>query len=64
MFNDTNFLETIDLLKINQVFGEPTNAYELDSKTQMVELATKIGQKEFNNVNVYYKNFQILILEL
>ena len=59
MFNDTNFLETIDLLKINQVFGEPTNAYELDSKTQMVELATKIGQKEFNNVNDYYKNFQI-----
>ena len=59
VLGDTNFLETIDLLKINQVFGEPTNAYELDSKTQMVELATKIGQKEFNNVNNYYKNFQI-----
>jgi len=59
LFNDSDFLETIDLLKINQVFGDPTNAYELDDKNQITELSTKIGQEEFNNVNEYYKNFKI-----
>ena len=59
LFNDSDFLETIDLLKINQVFGDPTNAYELDAKNQITELSTKIGQEEFNNVNEYYKNFKI-----
>jgi len=59
LFNDTSFLETIDLLKINEVFGEPKNAYEIDSKAQIVELSTKVGTKEFNNKNDYYKNFEI-----
>jgi len=59
LFNDSDFLETIDLLKINQVFGDPTNAYELDAKNQITELSTKVGQEEFNNVNEYYKNFKI-----
>jgi len=59
LFNDSDFLETIDLLKINQVFGDPANAYELDAKNQITELSTKVGQEEFNNVNEYYKNFEI-----
>ena len=59
LFNNSNFLETIDLLKINEVFGNPTNAYELDAKNQIIDLSTKVGQEEFNNVNEYYKNFKI-----
>ena len=59
LFNNSDFLETIDLLKINEVFGDPTNAYELDSKNQIINLSTKVGQEEFNNVNEYYKNFEI-----
>jgi len=59
LFNNSDFLETIDLLKINEVFGNPTNAYELDAKNQITELSTKVGQEEFNNVNEYYKNFKI-----
>jgi len=59
IFNDTNFLETIDSLKINEVFGETRNAYEIDSKAQIIELSTKVGTKEFNNINDYYKNFEI-----
>lgn len=59
LFNNSDFLETIDLLKINEVFGDPTNAYELDSKNQIIDLSTKVGQEEFNNVNEYYKNFEI-----
>ena len=59
LFNNSDFLETIDLLKINEVFGDPTNAYELDAKNQIIDLSTKVGQEEFNNVNEYYKNFKI-----
>ena len=59
LFNNSDFLETIDLLKINEVFGNPTNAYELDAKNQIIDLSTKVGQEEFNNVNEYYKNFKI-----
>ena len=59
LFNNSDFLETIDLLKINEVFGDPTNAYELDAKNQIIDLSTKVGQEEFNNVNEYYKNFEI-----
>jgi len=59
IFTDSKALETINLLKVNQVFGEPKNDYELNSKFQMVELSTKIGEKEFSNVNNYYKNFEI-----
>jgi len=59
LFNNSDFLETINLLKINEVFGDPTNAYELDSKNQIIDLSTKVGQEEFNNVNEYYENFEI-----
>jgi len=59
LFNNSDFLETIDLLKINEVFGDPTNAYELDAKNQIIDLSTKVGQEEFNNVNEYYKNFEV-----
>ena len=55
----TDTLEVINLLKVNEVFGEPKNSYEAASKSQIVELSTKIGQKEFSNVNDYYKNFNI-----
>ena len=58
-YQDTDTLAVIDLLKINEVFGEPKNSYEAASKSQIVELSTKIGQKEFSNVNDYYKNFNI-----
>ena len=58
-FNDSKALETLDLLKINKVFGEPKNLYEQEAKSQIVELSTKIGEKEFSNVNNYYKNFNI-----
>jgi hypothetical protein len=58
-FNDSKALETLDLLKINKVFGEPKNLYEQKAKSQIVELSTKIGEKEFSNVNNYYKNFNI-----
>ena len=59
LLNDTNFLNTVTLTEINQVFGEPKNSYEINAKNQMVELATKIGEKEFNNVNNYKMNFDI-----
>lgn len=59
MFNDSQSLETLTELQINNIFGEPKNDYELDAKNQIVELSTKIGQKEFSNVNNYYKNFDI-----
>ena len=59
MFNDSQSLETLTELEINNIFGEPKNDYELDAKNQIVELSTKIGQKEFSNVNNYYKNFDI-----
>ena len=58
-FNDSKALETLDLLKINKVFGEPKNLYEQEAKSQIVELSTKVGEKEFSNVNNYYKNFNI-----
>jgi hypothetical protein len=58
-YQDTDTLAVIDSLKINDVFGEPQNSYEAASKSQIVELSTKIGQKEFSNVNDYYKNFNI-----
>tara|TARA_R100000655_G_scaffold109719_1_gene165115 strand:+ start:409 stop:2172 length:1764 start_codon:yes stop_codon:yes gene_type:complete len=58
-YQDTDTLAVIDSLKINDVFGEPKNSYEAASKLQIVELSTKIGQKEFSNVNDYYKNFNI-----
>ena len=58
-YQDTDTLAVIDLLKVNEVFGEPKNSYEAASKSQIVELSTKIGQKEFSNVNDYYKNFNI-----
>ena len=58
-YQDTDTLAVIDSLKINDVFGEPKNSYEAASKSQIVELSTKIGQKEFSNVNDYYKNFNI-----
>jgi hypothetical protein len=58
-YNSSKSLETLDLLKINQVFGEPKNSYEQTAKFQIVELSTKIGEKEFSNVNNYYKNFNI-----
>lgn len=59
IFNDSQSLETLTELEINNIFGEPKNDYELDAKNQIVELSTKIGQKEFSNVNNYYKNFDI-----
>ena len=59
LLNDTDFLNTVTLTEINQVFGEPKNSYEINAKNQMVELATKIGEKEFNNVNNYKMNFDI-----
>ena len=58
-YQDTDTLEVINLLKVNEDFGEPKNSYEAASKSQIVELSTKIGQKEFSNVNDYYKNFNI-----
>ena len=59
LYQDTDTLATIDLLKLNKIFGEPKNSYEATAKSQIVELSTKIGQKEFSNVNDYYKNFNI-----
>ena len=59
MFNDSQSLEILTELQINNIFGEPKNDYELDAKNQIVELSTKIGQKEFSNINNYYKNFDI-----
>ena len=59
LYQDTDTLATIDLLKLNKIFGEPKNNYEATAKSQIVELSTKIGQKEFSNVNDYYKNFNI-----
>lgn len=59
LYQDTDTLATIDLLKLNKIFGEPKNSYEATAKSQIVELSTKIGQKEFSNVNNYYKNFNI-----
>ena len=53
-YQDTDTLEVINLLKVNEVFGEPKNSYEAASKSQIVELSTKIGQNEFSNVNDYY----------
>lgn len=47
MFNDSQSLETLTELQINNIFGEPKNDYELDAKNQIVELSTKIGQKNF-----------------
>ena len=58
-FNDSKALETLNLLEVNKVFGEPKNLYEQEAKSQIVELSTKIGEKEFSNVNNYYKNFNI-----
>jgi hypothetical protein len=58
-YNNSKALETLDLLKINKIFGEPLNEYEQTAKSQIVELSTKIGEKEFSNVNNYYKNFNI-----
>lgn len=59
MFTDSNSMNTLTQLSINQIFGEPRNEYEFNSKAQIVELSTKIGQKEFQNINNYEKNFQI-----
>jgi hypothetical protein len=59
LIESTQGLNTLNLLKINQLFGEPKNDYERSSKSQIVELSTKIGQKEFSNFNNYYKNFNI-----
>jgi hypothetical protein len=59
LIENTQGLNTLNLLKINQLFGEPKNDYERSSKSQIVELSTKIGQKEFSNFNNYYKNFNI-----
>jgi len=42
MFNDSQSLETLTELEINNIFGEPKNDYELDAKNQIVELSTKI----------------------
>ena len=58
-FNDSKALETLNLLEVNKVFGEPKNLYEQEAKSQIVELSTKVGEKEFSNVNNYYKNFNI-----
>ena len=58
-FNDSKALEILNLLEVNKVFGEPKNLYEQEAKSQIVELSTKIGEKEFSNVNNYYKNFNI-----
>ena len=58
-FNDSKALETLNLLEINKVFGTPKNLYEQEAKSQIVELSTKVGEKEFSNVNNYYKNFNI-----
>ena len=59
ILQDTNTLETISLLQINEVFGEPKNDYELNAKNQLIELATTIGEKELANVNNFEKNFDI-----
>jgi hypothetical protein len=59
LIDNTQELNTINLLKVNELFGEPRNDYERTAKSQMVELSTKIGQKEFSNFNNYYKNFNI-----
>ena len=58
-FNDSKALEILNLLEVNKVFGEPKNLYEQEAKSQIVELSTKVGEKEFSNVNNYYKNFNI-----
>jgi len=58
-YSSSKSLQTLDLLKINKVFGEPRNDYEKNAKSQIVELSTKIGEKEFSNKNNYYKNFNI-----
>jgi len=58
-YSTSKNLETLNLLEVNKIFGEPTNNYEQQSKSQVVELSTKIGEKEFSNVNNYYKNFDI-----
>ena len=59
IYGDSDTLETLTELKINNILGEPKNDYERNAKSQIVELSTKIGQKEFSNVNNYYKNFDI-----
>jgi len=59
IYGKTNTLETLTELEINNVFGEPKNDYEKTAKSQLVELSTKIGEKEFSNINNYYKNFEI-----
>ena len=59
IYNDSNAIETLTQLSINEIFGEPRNDYEINAKAQIVELSTKIGQKEFSNINNYEKNFEI-----
>jgi len=59
IYNNSKSLDTLTLLKIDQIIGEPKNDYERNAKSQFIKLNTKIGQKEFNNKENFYKNFEI-----
>lgn len=59
IYNNSKSLNTITLLQIDQILGEPKSDYERNAKAQFVKLTENIGSKEFNNKENFYKNFTI-----
>lgn len=59
IYNNSKSLNTITLLQIDQILGEPRSDYERNAKAQFVKLSENIGSKEFNNKENFYKNFEI-----
>ena len=59
IYKNSKSLSTLTLFKINNIIGEPRSDYEKNAKAQYVKLNEKIGLKEFNNKENFYKNFSI-----
>ena len=59
IYQNSKALNTLTLFKIDNIIGEPKSDYERNAKAQYVKLNEKIGLKEFNNKENFYKNFSI-----
>ncbi len=59
IYQNSKALNTLTLFEIDNIIGEPKSDYERNAKAQYVKLNEKIGLKEFNNKENFYKNFSI-----
>jgi hypothetical protein len=59
IYQNSKALDILTLFQIDNIIGEPKSDYERNAKAQYVKLNEKIGLKEFNNKENFYKNFSI-----